>query len=130
MAAYDDILGIHATALRIRAERSQVLANNIANADTPNFQAKDINFQQALATAKQAHSVKLTATNSKHITDSNPGLNLDLNNSNSSQPTANGNTVDADVEKVRFTKNSVEYQISLTFLNQKINGLRTAIQGD
>ena len=115
----DSIFGIHATALTLRAERSNVLAANLANADTPGFKARDFEFGAALARAERG------ARDSRHF-DSRPtelGYRLPF------QDSLDGNTVEADMEMARFAENSISYQASLMFLNSKIRGLRLAITG-
>lgn len=130
MKTVDSILGIHASALQIKSQRAEVIANNIANADTPNFQSKDINFKEALANIQNENTVALSTTNKRHISTNLQQPQVHLVDNPSSQASVDGNTVDSDVEKVRFTKNSTQYQISLNLLSGRIRGLRTAIRGD
>lgn len=128
--SFEKALGIHQDALKIHAKRAQLLANNLANADTPGFKAKDINFQEALAIAKGGDNPsKLNATNSKHV-----GYDKDLSLSTHYrvplQPSVDGNTVDERVEVSKFTENSMRYMASLRFLDGRFKGLMTAIKGE
>lgn len=128
--SFDKALGIHQDALKIHAKRAQLLANNLANADTPGFKAKDIDFKEALAMSKGGDNPsKLTTTNSKHI-----GFDKDLSLSTHYrvplQPSVDGNTVDERVEVSKFTENSMRYMASLRFLDGKFKGLMRAIKGE
>jgi flagellar basal-body rod protein FlgB len=122
-------------ALELQAERGRVLASNIANADTPNYKARDFNFQAALAQATQGQasagtSLAQTTTNPAHMSNgggstSTPPLlyRTPLQNS------VDGNTVDLDVERANFAENSVRYEATLRFLNGQIKQMTTAING-
>ncbi|MCE0556195.1 MULTISPECIES: flagellar basal body rod protein FlgB [unclassified Motilimonas] len=126
---FEKALGIHQYTLGIRSKRSEMLASNIANADTPNYKARDISFSDALAAAKSGSQFSLEKTNTRHFTmqsDLQPGIKFRQPN----QPdTGDGNTVDVQVERNQFMQNSMEYQASLSFLNSKIASLRKAIKG-
>lgn len=127
----DTYLGVHATALKLRSQRTEVLAANLANADTPNYQARDIDFRSALAAAGKSSGVHLATTSAGHI-----GAQT-VNGTASSQlkyrtplaPSLDGNTVDTQLEQAAFAENSVRYQATLTFLSAKFRGLMTAITG-
>lgn len=128
---FEKAFGIHQHTLGVRAQRSEILASNLANADTPGYKARDINFKDALANATSRMGVSLTRTNDSHkfaqsYSMAQAGEMYRVGN----QPdTGDGNTVDAEVERNLFMKNSLEYQASLDFLNSKISGLRKAIKG-
>ena len=128
---FEKALGIHQHTLGIRARRTEILAGNIANADTPNYKARDIDFKDALASAKSRSGVSLSRTHQSHkfaesFSMAQAGELFRVGN----QPdTGDGNTVDAEVERNLFMKNSLEYQASLDFLNSKISTLRKAIKG-
>jgi len=128
---FDKAFGIHESALNLKAQRAEVLANNLANADTPNFKARDIDFDKALQVAVSNQHSGLRRTHFNHM-DSNigneiPGLSYRI----PLQPdTGDGNSVEAQVEQTKFAENSMHYQASLTFLNSKIKGLLTAIKGE
>jgi flagellar basal-body rod protein FlgB len=127
--SFDKALGIHPTAMVIRAKRAELIASNIANADTPGYKAKGMDFQKALeqASSKQSHS--MYRTNEKHF-----NTTMELNNGvafrTPNQPdTGDGNDVDVQVERNLYLENSLEYQASFQFLNGKINGLKKALTG-
>ncbi len=115
----DEHLMVHAEALKLRAQRQQVLASNIANADTPDYKARDIDFNAALRAA-------ITAAEADMPTSA-PAPQLLYRSV--VQPSADGNTVDMDVERAQFAQNAARYEASLTFLNSKIRGLLAAIKG-
>lgn len=128
---FEKALGIHQHTLGIRSRRTEILASNITNADTPNYKAKDINFKDALNAAKSGSGMSLNRTDTLH----KPGFSSSMAQNGllyrtSNQPdTGDGNSVDLEVERNLFMKNSLEYQASLDFLNSKISGLRMAIKG-
>lgn len=128
--SFDKAFGVHQYTLGVRAKRAEVLSSNIANADTPGFKARDINFAQALQEARQQQGVELAATSEKHF-----ALKMDtpatMQYRNPLQPdTGDGNTVDVQQERSEFLRNSLEYQTSLEFMNSKISGLLKALKGD
>lgn len=127
----DNILGIHQRALGLRAERAELLSGNIANADTPGYKARDIDFQQALQQAQSAQeTIGLNQTHQRHIAaDGEPSFDQ-LQYRIPSQPSIDGNTVDSQIEKAEFTKNSLAFNASFTFLNGRIVGMRSAIRGE
>ncbi|MEM5530514.1 flagellar basal body rod protein FlgB [Gammaproteobacteria bacterium AS21] len=127
--SFDNALGIHQKAIQVRADRAEVLANNIANADTPNYQARDLDFKSILNS--QADSVlKATATNAAHSASViNPDFAADLMYRVPTQPSIDGNTVDVQEEVAAFAQNTLAYQSSFEFLNGKFKGLKLAIKG-
>ena len=131
----DQYVSVHATALDVRARRGELIANNLANADTPGYQARDIDFRQAMARAageKTTSGVHLSTTSAGHIagtTSADAATNPDLKYRTPLAPALDGNTVDAQVEQAAFAENAVRYQATLTFLNSKFRGLLTAILG-
>ncbi len=125
----DNIFGTHSDALVLRAKRAEVIASNIANADTPGYKAQGMDFQKALAQATQKQSMAMSQTNEKHLS-TRMSLNDQLQYRIPNQPdTGDGNTVDVQVERNLYLKNSLEYQASLQFLNGRIKGLRKALTG-
>ncbi len=130
-------LGIHPDALKVSAQRSEILAANLANADTPNYKARDIDFRAALADvkagdAKSAGSgLSMSATQSGHLSTHNGMSNLDaaLKYRVPLASSLDGNTVDTQTEQANFAENAVRYQATLTFLNSKFRNLMTAITG-
>lgn len=125
-----DPFGPHAAALKFRAMRSTVLANNLANADTPGFKARDVSFDQVLGSER---SQGLSRTHVSHI---GAGGATGALSSESlayrmpTQPTLDGNTVETDIEQAQFAENVVQYRASLMFINGKITGLRHALTGE
>jgi len=128
----DKAMGIHETALYVRAKRSAVLSSNLANSDTPNYKARDIDFKEVLRNAAGVQtSGSLKTTNSKHI---QPGgydaKSAELLYRHPMQPSVDDNTVDAQMEKAKFAENAMQYQTSLSFLTGKIKGLTKALKGE
>ena len=121
-------------ALNLRHQRQQVLANNIANADTPNFKARDFDFASELSRAMDSGrpadgGLALSTTAAGHIAGGSGSAPVgDLLYRVPDQPSLDGNTVNMDVERTRFADNSVRYQAALTMLNGRIQGLKSAMQ--
>jgi len=116
-------------ALRFRALRNQVLSSNIANADTPGYKARDLDFGAALSSARQ-ETIGLTKTSNLHKQAwgmSTDGSKLMYRIPN--QPSLDGNTVAMDVEQAAFAENALQYRASLAFLDGTIRSLRFAIKG-
>lgn len=125
----DDALGTHVRALEFRSQRAQLLATNIANADTPNYKAVDMDFRTALSKARSA-DLPLKVTNDNQIQSNNSeGSKYKTMYRIPMQPTLDGNTVDTEVEKAAFARNAVQYQATLTFLDGQIKGILSAIKG-
>ena len=128
----DEVLNFHQTALNLRAYRQQLLAGNIANADTPNFKARDIDFSGALQSALSARSGNsgLARTSPRHLGsgNENPGGAQVLYRT-PHQPSMDGNTVDMDVERTQFADNAIHYEANLTFISSQLKFLLAAIQG-
>ena len=127
---FNNSLGIHPTALLTRAERSEILANNLANSDTPGFKARDMDFKAVLqGQTSQRSSVAVSKTDNRHL--SGVGFtDYDLMYRHPNQPAIDGNTVDDNYEHSEFTKNSMAYNASFEFLNKKFKGLTAAIKGE
>jgi flagellar basal-body rod protein FlgB len=131
--SFNNALGIHEDALRFRGQRSAVLANNLANVDTPNYKARDIDFKTALASKLNSSSQSLKLATTSHAHNNATGLledgGADLFYRNPEQPSIDGNTVEEHIEHAQFMENSLAFQASFTFLNSKFRGLLTAIKG-
>jgi len=130
---FDKALGIHEPAMRLRAQRAGLLASNLANADTPGFKARDIDFQQALADRMQGRSadMSMAATHTGHIKTRMQGIgSVETQYRIPNQPSIDGNTVEEQVEHAEFMQNNLEFQTSFTFLNSKFKGLTKAIKGE
>ena len=113
--AADTLFGVHGAALEVRSQRMGVLASNIANASTPGFKARDIDFNAALASVEQQGGTDLSAATRYRIP---------------SQPSMDGNTVELSAEQTAFAENAVQYQTTLSFLNGRINQLTRALKGE
>lgn len=132
----DSHLGVHAAALKLREQRTELLARNLANADTPGYKAQDLDFRAALAAATQpSRPGTLVATSAGHIgASTDPSLGAGsteafLKFRTPLAPSLDGNTVDAQLEQAAFADNAVRYQATLNFLSSKFRSLMTAITG-
>lgn len=129
----DAALQFHAEALNLRGLRQQILASNIANADTPGFKARDIDFTKSLndAVAGRVSANELTRTVNTHL--ASPQASASGSSSllyrQVVQPSLDGNTVDMDVERAQFAENAVRFEANLMFLNSQLKSLLAAIQG-
>ena len=127
MNMIDNALGVHAQALGLRSKRMEVLARNIANADTPHFKAKDIDFKSVL---KQTRDDALNTTSHLHMAlpmEENPGgekFRVPFNAS------FDGNTVEMNVEQAKFGQVAADYQTTLNILENRVSGIRRALRGD
>jgi len=133
----DDYLRLNETAINLRAQRQQLLASNIANADTPNYKARDIDFSKSLQSAldrSTPSATALTKTNPAHL-DAN--TNVDGGNGSDGatilyrspiQPSADGNTVDMDVERNQFADNALHYEAGLTMITSQIKDMLSVLQ--
>lgn len=131
----DNALGIHPEALRLRAKRAELIANNIANADTPGFKARDIDFQSVLAsrTGDRFSTSGVRRTDEQHMSlqnlQSTNGTHATLYRT-ALMPSLDGNSVDVQMEQTAFAQNSIQYLASLRFLNGRIQGMMSAIKGE
>jgi flagellar basal-body rod protein FlgB len=131
----DQYLGVHAAALDVRGRRTELIAKNLANADTPGYKSRDLDFRAAMARAageKTTSGVHLATTQAGHIggaASADAAASPDLKYRTPLAPALDGNTVDAQLEQAAFAENAVRYQATLTFLNNKFRGLLTAIMG-
>ena len=127
--SFDKALGVSQYTIGVRSQRAEVLASNIANADTPGYKAKDLDFADALNNARKSQGYNMSKTHEKHF-----DLSVEVNSAekfrNPMQPdTGDGNSVDVQVERNIFMQNSMEYQASLQFLNGKIKSMKKALSG-
>lgn len=129
MPTLDQALGIHPQAMKLRAYRAQVLAANLANAETPNYRARDVDFRSVLSDA--GGTTRLAATRRGHFSDAAPGFGaIDLQYREPHQASLDQNTVDVAAERARFVDNSLRYQASLRFLDGKLSGIKSALRGE
>ncbi|MBO6258941.1 MAG: flagellar basal body rod protein FlgB [Succinivibrio sp.] len=133
----DKAFGIHQYTMQVRNHRAEVLAGNLANADTPGYKARDLDFKNALAQAgnlqfQKDSQLEMTKTSSRHF---------DVNDLPGKEPdktlkyrmpyqadTGNGNTVEVHTERMKYVDNSIEYQATLQFLNGRITKLMSALR--
>ncbi|MBS8231392.1 flagellar basal body rod protein FlgB [Marinobacter salarius] len=126
----DKALGIHQHALEGRVKRAEVLANNLANADTPGYKARDVDFQAMMQKAQDSMSgFGMTRTHESHMDTSSMGADSELLYRVPHQPSVDGNTVDAQQEQTRFMRNAMDYQASFQFLDGKVSGIKKALSG-
>jgi flagellar basal-body rod protein FlgB len=130
----DAYLGVQQDALKVQSKRMEVLAKNLANVDTPNYKAQDIDFKTALAQAgSPGAALPLATTTSNQIGNSATTGDIDTSGALKYRvplaPSLDGNTVDAQMEQAAFADNTVRYQATLTFLTGSLKDLMTAITG-
>lgn len=125
----DEIFGMHAAALKFRERRAEVIASNIANADTPGYKARDIDFSSMLSNEKVMQNGLVTTSNN-HITSFEKNSSYELKYRYPLQSGIDKNSVNMHLEQAEFAKNSVQYQASLEFLDSKIKGILQAIRGE
>lgn len=125
----DRVFAPHERVLTAASQRLELLAENVANADTPNYKARDIDFRAALQEADAASTVTLVSTRKGHIQGAGTNGRPEALYRVPDQPSLDGNTVDAQKESAAVAETSTRYQASLTFLDQRIRGLRAAITG-
>ena len=127
---FDKMLGIHQHTLGVRTQRAEMIANNIANADTPGYKAKGMNFQQALQQAQRgSESYRLDRTNDKHFSVELKPSGTEEYRVPTQPDTGDGNTVDVQLEQNLYMQNSLEYQMTMGFLDSRISGVKKAITG-
>lgn len=134
----DSYLGVHQPALRLREQRTELLARNLANADTPGYKAQDLDFRAALTQAEGSKAPGVVrATQAGHIGTPEGGAAFEPGSTEAFlkfrtplAPALDGNTVDAQLEQAAFADNAVRYQATLQFLTSKFRGLMTAITGE
>lgn len=130
----DASLRFQQEAINLRAQRQEILAANIANADTPGYQARDIDFASEMKKVMErgraeGSGVALALTSARHIpAATHTALSLDLLYRVPDQPSMDGNTVDMDRERTQFADNSLKYQSDLTVLGGQIKGMMSVLQ--
>lgn len=113
MVSTDRLFGIHATALQLRQQRMDIIASNIANAATPNYKARDIDFGSALKAAEKQQPVEGAIKYRIPV-----------------QASLDGNTVELSTEQTAFAENALDYRTSLSFLQGRVSSLRRALKGE
>lgn len=137
--SFDQVFGVHQHTMRVRNNRAEVLAGNLANADTPGFKARDLDFAEALTQQSKYlqtvnNNAPMTKTTAGHMDlsdlDALKDPKLTLKYRNPFQPdTGNGNTVEVSTERMNYVSNNIEYQATTQFLNGRISKLRSALKG-
>ena len=127
----EQALAFQRQALEVQARRQQLIASNIANADTPNYKARDLDFRAALSKAQSSHSAPgLKKTDSEHLSAGGDEPLAEYEGYRSEvQSAVDGNTVDMDQERTAFAETAFHYEASLNFINRLLKGMRTAITG-
>ena len=131
--SFDRSFSIHDDAMILRGKRSSLLASNLANADTPGYKARDIDFEQVLArveTQSETSRITMNTTHSAHLGSAGASLNGQVMFRNPLHASLDGNTVDSHVEQAKFAENAMMYQASFNFLNSKVKGMMKAIKGE
>ncbi|MEM1132587.1 MAG: flagellar basal body rod protein FlgB [Pseudomonadota bacterium] len=115
--AADKIFGVHGAALQLRSERLGVLASNIANAATPNYKARDLDFDRAMEMVREGDDTQEAMSETM-------GYRIPL------QPSMDGNTVELSTEQTLFAENAVQYSTTLSFLEARVNSITRALRGE
>lgn len=137
----DNFLAVHAQSLKLRAQRTSLLASNIANADTPNYKARDMAFAEVMRDVSGANPTSssrlalqgnsMAVTDSRHIkARSSLAQSAPVMYRQPEQASLDGNTVDKDLEQARFAENAVRYQASLNFINSRVSGLIRTLRSE
>ena len=124
---FEAALGKTPQLLALREKRSEILAANLANADTPNFKARDLDFSRVLQ--KAMPETLLAHTNPAHFATEQPFLGAQLKYRNPNQVSLDGNTVEEHIEQAKYAENATQYEASLQFLSGSFNDLRSAFTG-
>ncbi len=128
----DNALRFHQTALNLRAERQELIAGNMANADTPNYKARDIDFGSALSGAllgRAGKPIALSTTVAGHINANGTNPYPQQMYRTETQSSVDGNTVNMDTERAAFAENSVHYEASISFINSLLRTMQQAVSG-
>ncbi len=130
---FNSALGIHPQALVLREKRGEILAANMANADTPDYKARDLDFHSllnnSLGNTSNNSAVVLQQTLQEHMPGQNVVLGAQVLYRNPQQSSLDGNTVESHIEQAKFAENAVQYESSLSFLKGQFSNLLLAIKG-
>jgi len=125
----DSLFGVHEQALIYRSKRAEILASNMANADTPGYKARDFDFKSVLNKVNTP-SAHINQTNSQHMGFDKTPATVSLAYRIPTSASLDGNTVDAKVEQAQYAENAMDYQTSLRFVNGKISSYLSALRGE
>ena len=129
----DKIFGIHERALTLQARRAEVLSTNLANANTPGYKARDVDFASILGemSGNQSGDLKMAATNAGHMNSATENADtVDLKYRIPFEPSPDGNSVETYREHAEFLENAIRYQTTLTVLGGRIRSLMSALRGE
>ena len=126
MSMLDNIFGVHENAMQLRQQRLSLLGENIANADTPNYKAKDLDFKALMNNERSMSTRRTHEMHIDHAGGSMNGLIYRVPNN----PAADGNTVELNFQQAEFGKESARYTATLQFLENRIGGVRRALRGE
>lgn len=125
----DKLVGFHHKAMQVRTDTMEVIAGNLANANTPGYKARGIDFQKAMQSAQYERAHTLSRTHEKHF-EGKMQSQAEIEYRIPLQPdTGDGNTVEVQAERNIFLENGMRYQAGIQFLNGKIKGMKKAISG-
>ena len=128
MKVFDSVFALSERTLSLRGQRMEVLSRNIANADTPNFKAQDVDFKAVLKNTQPRAG--LSATHHGHIKATHSSASADLVYTIPFNSSVDGNTVELSVEQAKYGRAAAQYQATLRFLEGEMSGIRKALRGD
>lgn len=127
----NNMFGIHESAMNLQSRRAQMLAQNLANSDTPGYKAKDIDFESAMkSVSKGTAGAPLKTTSAKHIQPTGFFMGVEEMYREPTQPSLDGNTVEPHVEMAEFTDNSMRYLMTLRIMSGRVKGMMSALRGE
>jgi flagellar basal-body rod protein FlgB len=137
LSKLDEYMRFYATELNLRAQRQEILSSNIANADTPHYKARDIDFYKVLQDKlSQTQTLDLSRpglnldkTDETHLAATHPSDDMPLLYRQVRQASADGNTVDMDIERTQFSENSLRYEVSVAMASGQIKNMLAVLQG-
>lgn len=130
MVNFDKALGVHPYALQVFSRRAKILASNLANADTPDYKARDVDFSKVLGSLNNDKSGFVQTSFSLSKGMSPDAVMGELLYRTPSQPSLDGNTVDVQTESAAFAENAIRFQATLQFLSGKFKGISKALRGE
>ncbi len=131
MISFHTLFGVHEQALTVSAKRFELIAANLANVDTPGYRARDLDFRAALSAVHNSKDAALKRSNETHLAASQSTQQLgDVYYRDATQPTLDGNTVNADLEKVQFMENALRYQFALDRIEGVTKSVLSALRGE
>ena len=127
----DNVLGVHENAMHLQSRRAQLIAQNLANSDTPGYKARDIDFKSIMKSESgNNHNVSLKKTSKGHIQPQGYFMGVEQLYRQPMQSSLDGNTVEPQIEMSEFTDNSMRYLMTLRILSGRINGMLSAFRGE